>query len=78
MPRLKISLHGENWLDIPDSDGKAFSQNTTKLISSIRMSLGSRSNGNVLVIPQLHSLMSQMHRSISETCSQAAVVLMTN
>ena len=71
---LDTSSLGLNLSDTPDFTGKALSHITQKCSSSITISLGSVVYGNVLIVPLALSLIVLIFRSISPTCSLAAVV----
>jgi hypothetical protein len=61
--------------EIPLAGGEAFNQSTTKLMSSTIIRLGTLVNDSVLQMARALSLITRICRSISGTCSLAAVVL---
>ena len=61
--------------DIPDLAGNEFIHMTQKCINSISIRSGSAGYGRVLTVHRARSLITRIFRSISPTCSLAAVVL---
>jgi len=64
---------GLNSLDIPANYGKEFSQNMAVLAILMTNLVGIILNGNVFHMARIRSLITQMNRSMSATCSSLAV-----